>query len=647
MSTSCTKCNSENPDNQKFCGDCGAKLDTSENISMTKTLKTLERSQTIAGKYKLLEEVGRGGMGIVYKAKDTRLDRTVALKFLSEELTKDEESKQRFILEAKAAAALNHPRICTIYEIEEADSQSFIAMEYIDGQTLKDKLKSGPQEIDKMKHIAIQIAEGLKEAHDKGIIHRDIKPANIMLTEKGEIKITDFGLAKLSWSADLTKPSTILGTAAYMSPEQARSEEVDHRTDIWALGAMLYEMISGDRPFQKSREQAMIFAILNDKPTPLSLLRSDIPAQIEQVVNKALEKKVSQRYQNIQDMIQDLKLSINLPKTEKSIVVLPFDDMSPNKDNEYFSDGLTEEIISDLSSIHDLLVISRSSAMTYKGTKKKVKEIGEELSVQYVLEGTVRKAGKYAEKALALNPISSHAYGLMGAIHEQRGNILEAAKNLKRAVEINPNNTEALMMLSFVYAIAGKGYAAHPITEHLMNIDSFTPSNHFSPIFLHMSEGQFDLALKSCRRAYELDSQNPAILFCTSWTLAFNKLSDELQKIVELMNKNCPDTVLTATAQSLQYALQGKKQKTHETITPDFISLAQSDHIFSYVLADCYALIGENKKSLDWLKTAVKNGRIDYPFISEYDPLLENIRKEPRFKKFMHHVKQEWKNFEV
>jgi len=780
LSTKCLRCNAENPDTQKFCGECGAKLKPIENITVTQTRRSSYPSSTIAAKYQILGELGKGGMGIVYKAKDIRLDRTVALKFLSEDLTKDEEAKQRFILEAKAAAALNHPRICTIYEIGEAEDQSFIAIEYIEGQSLKDKLKFGPLDIDDAKHIAIQVAEGLREAHTKGIIHRDIKPANIMLADKEQAKIMDFGLAKISAGTDLTKPSTIMGTVAYMSPEQARGEQVDHRTDIWSLGAMLYEMITGERPFQRGQEHALIFAILNDKPMPLSLLRSEVPAQVEQVVNKALEKKASQRYQNIQDMIRDLGLSINLPKTEKSLVVLPFDDLSPKRDNEYFSDGLTEEIISDLSLIHDLLVISRSSAMTYKGTQKKIKEIGKELNVQYVLEGSVRKAGnnlritaqlidatndahiwagkysgtlddvfdiqekvsrsivdtlklelnpeedrkiaerpiedvkayeyylkarneywrlneeslkraqkfleegmeiagendllytalgwirfqyvsagidvdeshltkaeEYAQKALALNPISSYAYGLMGAIHEQKGNIQEAAKNLKKAVEINPNNTEALMMLAFVYAIAGKGYAARPVAEHLMNIDSFTPSNHFSPIFLHMSEGQFDLALKSCRRAYELDSQNPAILFCTSWTLAFNKLPDELQKIVEMMNKKCPDTVLTQAAQSLQYALQEEKQKIHAVITEDFLNLARTDHIFSYVLADCFALIGEKENALDWLETAVKNGRIDYPFISEYDPLLENIRKEPRFQKFMQHVKQKWANFDV
>jgi serine/threonine protein kinase/Tfp pilus assembly protein PilF len=393
----CPKCNTKNPDDSKYCKECAAPLKPSKDVSVTKTLQTPTREfmkdAIIAKKYKIIEKLGEGGMGIVYKAKDTKLDRTVALKFLPAELTKDEQAKQRFVQEAKAAAALDHPNICTVYEVDEANGQTFIAMSYIEGQSLKERLKDGPKDVDEAKDLAIKVAEGLREAHEKGIIHRDIKPANIMLTKKDQAKITDFGLAKLSWGVDLTKTSTIMGTVAYMSPEQARGEEVDHRTDIWSLGAMLYEMLSGERPFQKSQEQALIYAILNDKPTPLSLIRSDIPAHIEHVIDKALAKKTAERYQNIQELIRDLELSISFPKAEKSIVVLPFENLSPDPEQEYFCDGMTEEIISDLSKVQTLKVISRSSAMTFKGTKKKINAIAKEVKVQYVLEGSVRKAG--------------------------------------------------------------------------------------------------------------------------------------------------------------------------------------------------------------------------------------------------------------
>jgi serine/threonine protein kinase/Tfp pilus assembly protein PilF len=350
--------------------------------------------KTIAGKYKILAELGRGGMGVVYKAKDTRLDRTVALKFLPAELTRDEESKQRFVQEAKAAAALEYPNICTVYEVDEADGQTFIAMSYIEGQSMKNKLQDGPMDVDEAKDIAIQVAEGLKEAHEKGIVHRDIKPANIMLTKKGQARITDFGLAKLSWGADLTKPATLMGTVAYMSPEQARGEDVDQRTDIWALGAMMYEMLSGERPFQKNQEQALIYSILNDKQTPLSLLRSEIPTHLEKVIEKALAKKAGERYQNVDDLIQELKEvpSTTPPNAEKSIAVLPFTNMSADPEQEYFCDGLAEEIINALTKIKDLKVVARMSAFFFKGKDVDIREVGKKLDVTNVLEGSVRKS---------------------------------------------------------------------------------------------------------------------------------------------------------------------------------------------------------------------------------------------------------------
>jgi serine/threonine protein kinase len=366
-------------------------------VSQTRTLQkpAISAGKTLADKYKIIEEIGRGGMGVVYKATDTRLDRTVALKFLSSELTQDEEAKQRFVQEAKAAAALNHPNISTIYEIDEHQGQTLIAMEFIQGQSLKQRLEEGPIEIDEANDIALQVAEGLKEAHDKGIVHRDIKPANIMLTEKGQAKITDFGLAKLSGGADLTKASTIMGTVAYMSPEQARGEEVDHRTDIWSLGAMLYEMLTGTKPFAKDHEQALIYSILNDEPKPIASLRPGLPSDLDRKVQRAIAKAPSMRYQSAEELIHDLRKpsSAVVPSTEKSIAVLPFKDMSPQKDQDYFCEGLAEELINALTQVKDLKVAARTSSFSFKGKEEDIRKIGRILSVGTILEGSVQKSG--------------------------------------------------------------------------------------------------------------------------------------------------------------------------------------------------------------------------------------------------------------
>ncbi len=353
--------------------------------------------------YKILEKIGEGGMGVVYKAEDTKLKRTIALKFLPRELTRDQEACVRFVKEAQAAAALDHPHICTVHEIDEAEGKTFISMAYIEGQSIKEKIEAGPLEIYEAVDIVLQVAEGLKEAHDKGITHRDIKPANIMLTEKGQAKIMDFGLAKLEWGADLTKTATILGTVAYMSPEQARGEKVDLRTDIWSLGCVLYEMLSGQRPFKSEQDQAAIYAILNESPQPLTNLRKELPQELERIVNKCLEKDPDKRYQKAGEILDDLnslrkKLNAEMtesqPAEEKpSIAVLPFVDMSPQKDQEYFCDGIAEELINALTHIKDLRVVARTSAFAFRGEKIDVREIGKKLNVSTVLEGSIRKAG--------------------------------------------------------------------------------------------------------------------------------------------------------------------------------------------------------------------------------------------------------------
>ena len=257
--------------------------------------------------YKILEKLGAGGMGVVYKAEDTKLKRIVALKFLPQQTLASAEEKRRFVHEAQAAAALNHANICTVYEIDESEGQTFIAMEYVEGQNLKQKVGSSPLKLEETLDIAMQVAQGLHEAHEKGIVHRDIKTANVMTTSKGQVKITDFGLAKLREQTKLTKTGTTMGTAAYMSPEQTQGEEVDQRTDIWSLGVLLYEMLTGKLPFAGDYEQAVMYSILHEEPEPITGLRTGVPMELERIVFKVLEKNPEERYQHADELLIDLQ----------------------------------------------------------------------------------------------------------------------------------------------------------------------------------------------------------------------------------------------------------------------------------------------------------------------------------------------------
>lgn len=256
--------------------------------------------------YKILEKLGEGGMGVVYKAEDTRLEREVAIKFLPREIRVDESERERLKTEAKAAASLNHPNISTIYSCEEVDDEFFIVMEYIDGQELRDKIKTCPLSQEEALDVVNQIAAGLQVAHDTGIVHRDIKSSNIMMTQKGQVKIMDFGLAKVAGGAQVTKEGTTIGTTSYMSPEQAKGEEVDQRSDIWSVGVLLFEMLTGEFPFKGEYEQAILYSIVNEDLTPISSILKDIPLSLEQIINKCLEKDSKNRYQNVADLVEDL-----------------------------------------------------------------------------------------------------------------------------------------------------------------------------------------------------------------------------------------------------------------------------------------------------------------------------------------------------
>ncbi|MFN0159255.1 MAG: protein kinase domain-containing protein [Bacteroidota bacterium] len=351
--------------------------------------------------YRILEKLGEGGMGVVYKAHDTKLDRTVAIKFLSPHLSASTESKSRFLQEAKATAALNHPNILGIFEIDESSSGLFFAMELIEGKTLKSHIASLKSAtgipLDQSIAWTKQIASGLKAAHEKSIIHRDIKPENIMLTNDGNLKIMDFGIAKLKGSSGMTRTGTSMGTLAYMSPEQAQGIAADQRADIWALGVVFYEMLTGEVPFKAEHEAGLMYLIMNENPPAPSAMDKKIPRQIDPVVMQMMEKDREKRFSTmggvevaLDQARKDIDSAVTAPKM-KAIVVLPFGNISPDKESDYFGDGLTEELIVNLSKLKEIRVVPRATSMQYRGTTKDVKTVGRELGTRYILSGNVRK----------------------------------------------------------------------------------------------------------------------------------------------------------------------------------------------------------------------------------------------------------------
>jgi len=324
LATKCPQCQAENPDQSKFCADCGSRLFPPGEVLFAKTMtletgyKVLSKGKIFADKYAISGEIGRGGMGVVYKAEDIKLKRTVALKFLPPELSVYPEAKERFIREAQSAAALSHPNICTIHEVEEVDGQPYIAMDFVSGESLRQRVAKVPMDSETAVDIAVQVASGLEAAHQRGIIHRDIKSANIMVTDKGQAKIMDFGLAKVAGESQLTKEARTIGTIAYMSPEQAQGEDLDKRTDLWSFGVVLYELLTGQLPFRGDRESIILHSIVKAEPKSLRQIKADIPIELEKIIDRALKKKREDRYASAEEMASDLRKYLETRRAEEA-----------------------------------------------------------------------------------------------------------------------------------------------------------------------------------------------------------------------------------------------------------------------------------------------------------------------------------------
>ncbi len=449
----------------------------------TQRIAVLDRG-TYVSHYAIISRIGAGGMGEVYLAEDTELNRKVALKFLSPHLCQDADCKARFKREAQAAAKLDHPNIVTVHEVGEFQERPFFAMQHIEGRSLREYAHAQELTIPQILEIGIQIAEGLQAAHEKGVTHRDIKPANVLIDSHGRVRILDFGLASVAGVDHLTKTGSTLGTIGYMSPEQVRGEHVDHRTDIFSLGVVLYELITGRQPFKGDNDTATSRNIIDHEPEPLARYKTGVDAELQRIIQKALQKDRTLRYQHGDEISADLKSVRNTGGTSAStrapsrstllkgkwtyliatlailaiafvllktyvlrpgdepldsLAVLPLQNLSSDPDQEYFSDGMTEALITELQKIRSLRVISRTSVMRFKKSNESLSEIAKKLTVKAIVEGSVLREGDNVRITIQLIQVSPEKHLWASNFDRPMSGILAMQSDVAKAIaqEVN------------------------------------------------------------------------------------------------------------------------------------------------------------------------------------------------------------------
>ncbi|MBI1804714.1 MAG: protein kinase [Ignavibacteria bacterium] len=592
--------------------------------------------QTISH-YKILEKLGEGGMGVVYKAKDIKLDRPVAIKFLPSHLSASEENKARFMQEARATAALNHPNILNVYEIDEQNGGMFFVMEYLEGRTLRSHISSLKSSTGIPYTQAIewttQIANGLQAAHQKNIVHRDIKPENIMVTNNGQLKIMDFGIAKLKSGSGLTKTGTSLGTLSYMSPEQAQGMPADHRSDIWALGVVLYEMLTTDLPFKAEHEAALLYLIVNDDPPLTSSMDKKIPRHVDPLVMKMLAKVPEHRFANMSEVVQalstvksEIEATGGTTKT-KGITVLPFGNMSPDKDSDYFCDGLTEELIVNLSKLKDIRVVPRSKAMQYKGTTKEVKVIGRELGTRYVLSGNVRKFQDNLRISVELIDIEIDeqlwAETYKGKLEDVFDIQEQVSKQIVDALMVKLSPSERVVLTK----------------RSTLNADAFDCNLRARDSLYRFTKNGVQTAIELFRKAIEYDGRYADAYAGLSEAYAhlyqqFERKDAWLEKALESGLKALmydPSLSEAYSALGLVYLYKKSHDEAVES-SQKAIELNPGNHVAYWILGRTYVTMDRNKEAIELFKKAID---LSPEFYAAYSDLILSLDRQEEKEKAM------------